>query len=130
MLLTITDENFPGTVAHQCQVAFETAEVTVEEIIKQRVTQEVESYNQQREKRAFLGLVAPKKLVSKPNDQGSFTATPIDAEQQVYIALDSFQKNGFFLLIDNIQAEELHQRITLREDTVITFLKLTPLIGG
>lgn len=129
MLLTISDENFPGTVAHQCQIEFETPQVTVEEIIRQRVIQEVENYQQQQGLQAFIGLVTPEKISSKLKGQEPLPAR-IDTEQQVYIALDSFQKNGFFLLIDNLQAENLNQLITLREDTTITFLKLTPLIGG
>jgi len=48
----------------------------------------------------------------------------------VYVALDAFQKNGFFILVDNKQLEELNQEIRLTEHSKISFVKLTPLIGG
>ncbi len=54
----------------------------------------------------------------------------IDAEKQVYIALNAFQKNGFFMLVDDKQIEELDQRISLLHDSKISFVKLTPLVGG
>lgn len=54
----------------------------------------------------------------------------IDAEKQVYVALDAFTKNGYFLLIDTIQSESLEQEVFLKSTTSISFIKLTPLVGG
>ena len=54
----------------------------------------------------------------------------MDPEKQVYIALTAFQKNGFFLLLDTIQASSLEQEVFLTSDSKISFLKLTPLVGG
>jgi hypothetical protein len=41
-----------------------------------------------------------------------------------------FLKNGYFVLIDNIQAETLEQEILLTNKTTVSFVKLTPLVGG
>ena len=54
----------------------------------------------------------------------------VDAEKQYLVALDAFQKNGFFILIDNIQSESLEQMVVINKNTNISFLKLTPLVGG
>ncbi len=54
----------------------------------------------------------------------------IDAEEQVQIALEAFEHNGFFLLLDNRQVTSAHERIVVTEDSVISFVKLVPLVGG
>ena len=54
----------------------------------------------------------------------------MDAEKQIYIALDAFLKNGYFILIDNFQAHELDQQVDVKPSTQLSFVKLTPLVGG
>jgi hypothetical protein len=54
----------------------------------------------------------------------------VDAEQQIFTALDAFRKNGYFMLIDNLQAESLDQMVVINSATTISFIKLTPLVGG
>ena len=54
----------------------------------------------------------------------------IDVEKQIYVALDAFQKNGFFILVDNQQLEELNQIVNLNNQSIISFVELTPLVGG
>jgi hypothetical protein len=51
-------------------------------------------------------------------------------EQSIYRALDGFQKNAFFVIINDIQAENLNDKVLIQDSTEITFLRLTPLIGG
>ncbi|WP_291787790.1 hypothetical protein [Maribacter sp.] len=46
------------------------------------------------------------------------------------VALDAFQKNGYFILIDNKQAEDLEQEVLVSKTTEIAFVKLTQLVGG
>ncbi len=41
------------------------------------------------------------------------TNRTIDGEKQVYTALDAFMKNGYFVLIDNLQAESLEQKVNV-----------------
>ena len=54
----------------------------------------------------------------------------IDPEKQLYVALQGFQKNGFFILVDDEQVETLEQKFLVDESTLVTFIKLTPLVGG
>ena len=51
-------------------------------------------------------------------------------KKQASVAKDAFKKNGFFILIDNTQAESLEQVFALHKDSEISFVKLTPLVGG
>ena len=45
-------------------------------------------------------------------------------------ALDAFQRNGFFVLVDDRQVEGLDEEIEIRLNTTISFVKLVPLVGG
>ena len=129
MLITIKDENFAGKVLRELNLDFTTESVTVKDIIIKRVQQEVEVYNQKLPE-YFNGLIEPSEAEKTINGYKLKPKKLIDVEKQVYIALDAFQKNGYFLLIDNIQAESLDQPVLLHQATVISFVKLTPLVGG
>ena len=54
----------------------------------------------------------------------------IDWKEQFKKACDAFTHNGFFILIDDRQAESLDEMIGLRHDTKVSFVKLVPLVGG
>ncbi len=129
MTITIKDETFAGKVLRELDLEFKTETVTVKEIITQRVLQEVANYNNKLPK-YFNGLIEPSDAEKTLNGYQLKKAKLIDGEKQVYVALDAFDKNGYFVLIDNIQSESLAQTVVLKPDTSISFLKLTPLVGG
>ncbi len=54
----------------------------------------------------------------------------IDLEQQVQIACKAFESNQIIILINEKQAESLEEQIGLTDDSVVSFLKLTQLVGG
>ena len=128
MQILVKDETYTGEVLHSQEIDFETTQVRVKDIIAERVKQEVERHNQKKSF-SFQGLVQPKtdkqRLIWKKN-----AFAPVDAEQQIYVALDAFQTNGFFVIIDQEQAASLDQVVELRAGMEISFLKLTPLVGG
>ncbi|MEM1134379.1 MAG: hypothetical protein AAGI07_00970 [Bacteroidota bacterium] len=131
MLITIKDETFTGDVLHELALEFQTERVTVKDIITERVMQEVAAYNSKLPEK-FFGLVQPTDTEKKLNGF-SFTQQKrkkIDAEKQVYVALEAFNQNAYFVLIDDKQCDDLNQEVLLRKDTTISFLKLTPLVGG
>jgi hypothetical protein len=127
--LTITDETFSGTITNQVPVTFASELTTVKEIITARVTAEVEVYNN-RMPEYFKGLVQPNQAELTLNGYKLKEKRKVDAEKQCLLALDAFTKNGFFILIDNIQSESLDQMIVINKSTTISFIKLTPLVGG
>ncbi len=129
MTIAIKDENFSGSIIHEINLDFQQENVTVRDIITQRVIQEVENYNQKLPA-YFNGLVEPSDAEKTINGFKLTTRKMIDAEKQVYVALDAFTKNGYFLLIDTIQSESLEQEVFLKRTTSISFIKLTPLVGG
>lgn len=129
MTITIKDETFAGKILNEITLKFKSELVTVKQVIEQRVTQEVENYNQ-KQSGYFNGLIEPTDAEKTLNGYKLKPKKIIDAEQQVYIALEAFIKNGYFVLIDTIQSESLEQQIVLSATTTVSFVKLTPLIGG
>lgn len=129
MNILISDELFNGTITNQFEIELESDTLSVKELITKRVSLEIEHYNK-RLPQYFNGLVEPKDAERTLNGYKLKAKQLIDLEKQVYIALDAFQKNGFFMLIDNEQLEELEQVVTLRSTSKISFVKLTPLVGG
>ena len=45
-------------------------------------------------------------------------------------ALDAFAAGAFLLLVDDRQVESAEEPVRLSDGTVVTFLRLTPLVGG
>lgn len=129
IILSIKDENFAGKVIQEVLIGFNTETVTIKEVIEARVRQEVAAYNT-KQSGYYNGLVEPTGAEKTLNGYKLQSKKPIDAEKQVYVALDAFQKNGFFILADNQQCSSLDQQVLLRADTRISFVKLTPLVGA
>lgn len=127
--LSIKDENFSGKVLREVFIGFEAETVTIQDIIEMRVRKEVENYNNKMPE-YFNGLIEPTDAEKTINGYKLKSKKPIDEEKQVYVALDAFQKNGFFVLVDNEQCTSRDQTIRLTKDTTISFVKLTPLVGG
>lgn len=127
--ISVKDETFAGKVLNEIFLEFQKEHVSIEDIITLRVINEVNEYNKKLPT-YFNGLVEPTDAEKTINGYKLKTNKIIDAEKQVYIALSAFLKNGYFVLIDNMQAESLDQEILLTENTIVSFVKLTPLVGG
>ena len=129
MKILIKDELLSGKSVFETELDFESEIITVKDVISERVKKEVADYNK-RLPEYFNGLVEPLEAERTLNGYKLKVKKVIDAEKQIYIALDAFQKNGFFVLIDNHQADSLDDQIVLKAMTTISFVKLTPLVGG
>ena len=127
--ISIQDENFSGAVLQQVEVGFASDTVTIKDIIEARVRQEVDLYNKKLPD-YFNGLIEPSDAEKTINGYKLRSRKMIDGEKQVYVALDAFLKNAFFVLVDNEQCESLEQTVKLTTNTHIGFVKLTPLVGG
>lgn len=127
--LTIKDESMTGVVHNTVDLRFASESVTVKDIIEARVTAEVEKYNDSLTG-YFNGLIQPTEAERTLNGYKMRERKRIDAEKQVFIALDAFQKNAFFVLVNDRQAESLEEKVLLRADSSVSFVKLTPLVGG
>jgi hypothetical protein len=129
MRIAVSDETFTGTILNRIEIDLEREMVTVRDIIEARVIQEVEHYNSKLPEH-FNGLVEPTNAERTLNGLKLKGRKLVDGEQQVYAALEAFQRNGFFVLVDDKQAESLEQEVLLSQYSRVSFIKLTPLVGG
>ena len=104
-------------------------QITLRELIRRRVTQEVQAYNAQQSE-YFQGLVQPTGAELTLNGYRLRQPRQLDPERQVQTALAAFETNGFVVIIDDQQVDELDTQIALRPDLTANFLKLVPLVGG
>ena len=130
MVLTIKDATFTGDILNQIEIAVKNERTTVKELISARVESEVNAYNEKLPE-YFKGLIQPSEAEKTLNGfKLKNRGKQIDVEKQILVALDAFQKNGYFILIDNKQAEDLEQEVLVSTSTEIAFVKLTQLVGG
>lgn len=103
--------------------------LTVRDLIRARVQQEVQAYNTHHPE-LFRGLVQPAEAERVLNGFRLPPRRSIDWEQQFEKAIEAFERNGFILLINNQQVDDLDAFVSFQPDTTVTFLKLIPLVGG
>jgi len=110
-------------------LVFKEERISLRDLIRERVYQEVDAYNQE-SGGLFHGLVQPGEAERTLNGFRMPKKHLIDREVQYKEALELFEQKGFIVLADDRQIETLDQEIVLKSDSVITFLKLIPLVGG
>ena len=127
--IIIQDETMTGKLVNELLLQIDSETITVADLIKARVYTEVNQFNQNTHPNYF-GLVQPARAERVLNGYKMKKGDLIDAEKQTYVALDAFQKNGFFVLVDNYQVGNLKEEILINDDTKVSFVRLTPLVGG
>lgn len=109
--------------------------ITVRELIRERVYQEVDDYNRVLRDRSqapkYHGLVQPDasevelNTASKPKQ-----VRQLNWKKQFDIAIDAYERNQFILLVGDQQTTSLDQTIKLTPSTEVVFLRLVMLVGG
>ncbi|MBL8293687.1 MAG: hypothetical protein JNN08_17710 [Bryobacterales bacterium] len=133
MLLAVRDETAAGQSLYEVAIEFLTERITVKDLVRERVRQEVQYFNR-KSGEEFQGLVQPTGAEVVLN--GRTTAfrmqehRRLDVDEQVQRALEGFTNNSYFILINDNQAESLDQEVSISPQTRISFVKLTPLVGG
>lgn len=128
--LRIKDETVTGETVNEFQLDFAAEKITIAELITARVKSEVAKYQAAVED--YRGLVTPNAMESRLNDRAGKTRqrAKVDVDKQIRLALEAFDKNGFFILFNEEQVESLQQEIFLTPNSKVSFIKLTPLVGG
>jgi hypothetical protein len=103
--------------------------LALRELIRRRVYQEVAEHNAATSE-VFRGLVQPTDAELTLNGYRLRRSRRVDAERQFELAVAAFARNGFVVLVDDRQVEELDDVVELHRDTEVTFLKLVALVGG
>ncbi|GAA4563946.1 hypothetical protein GCM10023176_08990 [Micromonospora coerulea] len=127
--VSFVDETTAGDRSEAWHLEIFEERLTLREVIRRRVFQEVAEYHA-RQPEVFHGLVQPGDTERTLNGWRLPKHRRVDAEEQFSRAVEAFGRNGFVVLVDDRQIEDLDSEIELRNGTEISFLKLVPLVGG
>jgi len=130
--LTIRDETPAGGLTHEWSLEFLNETITVRDLIRERVYQDVQDHNTSLNAAGpSRGLVQPEGLEKTLNGPRiDARSRPIDWKKQYEKAVEAFEANQILILIDDRQSESLDQSFTIGPSTTVTFLRLTLLVGG
>jgi hypothetical protein len=123
MYINVKEEGFISKLLDPLKIEISLKPITIKELIVLKVTDEFE-------KICSKDFTLSQKGQSQTQEKTKNRSKNMDLEQNVYRALEGFQKNVFFILINDNQAENLNDKIIIQENTTITFIKLMPLVGG
>lgn len=129
MILTFNDETLTGDILRKIEVDIDRERLTIKDLIETRVRLEVERI--QKGEASENGLFQPsqvEKILNKAISKK--TKSNPDPEKEAYIAWKAFKENQFFVFVDNRQAESLDEEVLVSPTTSVSFVKLTPLVGG
>lgn len=127
--VTILDETPAGESFSARQLEIVGGSISLRELIRRRVQDEVEEFNR-KQSDVFYGLIQPTETERVLNGYRLKARRQLSWENQYEKAVNAFETNGFFVIVDGHQVEELDEVIPLRETSEVHFLKLVPLIGG
>ena len=131
VMLKTTDQVLGTGMIEGPQLTFRTREVTAREIVRARVTAEVERYNSSDEPRPFVGLVTPAEQEQELN--GPRRPRPrsrLDVERQVQVALEALRKRRLIVMFNGVQVEDIDAPLLITPVSEARFLRLVPLVGG
>ena len=128
--LTIRDQEITGKTINEFSLEFLTERITVRELIRSRVYQEVKDHNARQNQTEFRGLVQPTGAERTLNGYRLKQPRPIDWQEQFDKAIDAFEKNQILILVNDRQMESLEEEMEVGPKTNVSFLRLTLLVGG
>ncbi len=120
--------------ARALELEFPTHSITVRELIRERVYQEVDDHNRRE-----------RSTVASPQDRALVRPTPVevalngpwarrgreaDWQRQFEFAIRAYERRELIVLVGERQTESLDERIEIQPQTEVTFLRLVQLAGG
>jgi hypothetical protein len=127
--LIVRDETTSGAVSDPIALEFPTEVITVRELIRERVYQEVQDYNRSKAGR-FKGLVQPSEAEVELNGFKLKPGREINWKAQFERACEAYEASRVLVLAGSRQTESLDEEITITKGVEVSFLRLVPLVGG
>lgn len=127
----VRDRSPNGKPVHEIALTFDAHQVTLRDIIAERVRIEIDLFEDKAATSFANNLVQPSDAearLRKPVRKTRFRR--IDADEQIETALRAFDSNGFFVLVGDRQVVNLEDPVSLGDNPEISFVKLTRLVGG
>lgn len=125
------DEALNGETLNEYSVSLPADEVTVRELIRSRVYQGVKDSN--------ALLASPQSKSENGSEIGHAETvlngvdapqTTVDWQSQFEKAADAFCTSRIVIFVDDRQVRSLDEKIKIKPETSISFLRLTMLMGG
>lgn len=127
--VTIRDEVLGSETSPSWELQVPSERLTVRELIRSRVYQEVQDYNLQ-QGQVFRGLVQPEETEKTLNGWKMKRPRVLDWKKQFERAVEAFESNRILVLVNDRQAEALDEEFVIESQMSVTFLRLMPLVGG
>ncbi len=127
--LTIRDTTMSGETLQELSLDVLSERISVRELIRSRVYQEVQDHNRRQPPR-FAGLIEPEADELTLNGAKPTRPRQIDWNRQLERVLQAFRKNQILILLGDRQLTDLDEEIVIDPKTEISFLRLTLLTGG
>lgn len=128
-ILVLRDESPTGELFHELQLEFESDVVSVREIIRSRVYQEVSDFNAGVGK-SFRGLVQPQGSTVVKDGYLLRERRALDWREQFARAVEAFESGRIIVIAGERQVDTLDEQVRLGEGAQVSFLRLVPLVGG
>lgn len=128
--ITYRDESAAGSRGDAVELTFPTEQITVRELIRERIYQEVQDFNRGAKVATFKGLVVPTERESSLRQTKSAKRPDINWHDQFDRACEAYERQAVLVLVGDRQTESLDEVITIARGVEVTFLRLVPLVGG
>lgn len=128
-IVMVKDESARGEKINSLRLTLASEKVTLEELIKRRVQQEVQKFNLQRPV-CFKALVKPKGAEETSGGYRMKTHRDLDADEQVKHALEGFKSKNFFVTLNGKQIQNLSDEIVITDTSEVSFVCFMPVVGG
>jgi hypothetical protein len=127
--LTIRDTTLAGETLGELSLDLLNERITVRELIRSRVYQEVQDHNRRQPAR-FAGLIEPEEDERALNGEKPARPRQIDWNRQFERVLQAFRSHQILVLLGDRQLADLDEEIVIGPKTEISFVRLTLLTGG
>lgn len=122
--LLVRDQNFGMQPSQTVAITIPSERISIREIIRSRVYQAVQDFNSNR-KKSFQPSILELELNGPKGSKG------LKWQRQFDLAVEAFQRGRLLVLIDDRQTESLDEEVdVIHSKTLVTFLRLIPLVGG
>ena len=131
MNVLIRDESMNGETLREYSVSLPAEKITVRELIRSRIYQEVKESNAQTASKKSNSENGFEIAVAERALNGSAPpSAPVDWQRQFEKVADAFCTNRIMIFVDDRQVRSLDETIEISPATKISFLRLTMLMGG
>lgn len=135
--IVVRDTSPSGKTLDQWPLELPAERITIRELIRSRVYQEVQDFNLRGttgDERVLAERLAEYRGLVRPAEPGTNELLKprslVDWKKQFDVACEAFQAGRILILVDDRQASELDEVVELRSGSTVSFLRLTLLVGG